>query len=189
MTGQEHQGIRRPPYWEGALAGERSLAGMRPLAGETIRRSRYTLSFHDVSPETIPPTDLLAATNASLTGAASLTPTEGVRGTGAGVLDGGTAIQISGNGTLAALDEGFSIGLWVKADSSTAADSVVLDGGVEMSKADGANPTALRVKFPDGREWLVDSVFDGSWHQITLTLDRNGTVLYILIASILWATG
>ena len=24
--------IRRPPYWEGALAGERSLAGMRPLA-------------------------------------------------------------------------------------------------------------------------------------------------------------
>jgi aconitase A len=24
--------IRRPPYWEGALAGERSLSGMRPLA-------------------------------------------------------------------------------------------------------------------------------------------------------------
>ena len=24
--------IRRPPYWEGALAGERSLKGMRPLA-------------------------------------------------------------------------------------------------------------------------------------------------------------
>ena len=24
--------IRRPPYWEGALAGERTLAGMRPLA-------------------------------------------------------------------------------------------------------------------------------------------------------------
>ena len=24
--------IRRPPYWEGALAGERSLTGMRPLA-------------------------------------------------------------------------------------------------------------------------------------------------------------
>src|SRR5690606_5457342 len=24
--------IRRPPYWEGALAGERSLAGLRPLA-------------------------------------------------------------------------------------------------------------------------------------------------------------
>src|SRR5690606_3904216 len=24
--------IRRPPYWEGALAGERTLTGMRPLA-------------------------------------------------------------------------------------------------------------------------------------------------------------
>ena len=24
--------IRRPPYWEGALAGERTLRGMRPLA-------------------------------------------------------------------------------------------------------------------------------------------------------------
>src|SRR5690606_27331851 len=24
--------IRRPPYWEGALAGERTLKGMRPLA-------------------------------------------------------------------------------------------------------------------------------------------------------------
>ncbi|MEK7919861.1 Fe/S-dependent 2-methylisocitrate dehydratase AcnD, partial [Burkholderia contaminans] len=24
--------IRRPPYWEGALAGERTLQGMRPLA-------------------------------------------------------------------------------------------------------------------------------------------------------------
>ena len=24
--------IRRPPYWEGALAGERSMKGMRPLA-------------------------------------------------------------------------------------------------------------------------------------------------------------
>jgi len=24
--------IRRPPYWEGALAGERALKGMRPLA-------------------------------------------------------------------------------------------------------------------------------------------------------------
>ena len=24
--------IRRPPYWEGALAGERTLSGMRPLA-------------------------------------------------------------------------------------------------------------------------------------------------------------
>src|SRR3546814_11384535 len=24
--------IRRPPYWEGALAGERTMRGMRPLA-------------------------------------------------------------------------------------------------------------------------------------------------------------
>src|SRR3546814_16852698 len=24
--------IRRPPYWEGALAGERTMTGMRPLA-------------------------------------------------------------------------------------------------------------------------------------------------------------
>ena len=24
--------IRRPPYWEGALAGERTMKGMRPLA-------------------------------------------------------------------------------------------------------------------------------------------------------------
>ncbi|MBW9272166.1 MAG: Fe/S-dependent 2-methylisocitrate dehydratase AcnD [Candidatus Thiodiazotropha sp. (ex. Lucinisca nassula)] len=29
---QQSTYIRRPPYWEGALAGERSLSGMRPLA-------------------------------------------------------------------------------------------------------------------------------------------------------------
>ncbi len=38
--------IRRPPYWEGALAGERTLKGMRPLAvvGDNITTDHLSLS-------------------------------------------------------------------------------------------------------------------------------------------------
>ena len=47
--------IRRPPYWEGALAGERSLTGMRPLA---------------VLPDNIT-TDHLSPSNAIMAGSAA----------------------------------------------------------------------------------------------------------------------
>mgnify|MGYP006001153255 CR=1 FL=1 len=41
--------IRRPPYWEGALAGERSLSGMRPLAIIYHLQMRFSLRVRQVS--------------------------------------------------------------------------------------------------------------------------------------------
>jgi aconitase A len=44
--------IRRPPYWEGALAGERTLAGLRPLAvlGDNITTDHIMPAGADILP-------------------------------------------------------------------------------------------------------------------------------------------
>jgi len=47
--------IRRPPYWEGALAGERALAGMRPLA----------VLGDNITTDHLPPSNAILASSAA----------------------------------------------------------------------------------------------------------------------------
>ena len=69
---------------------------------------------------------------------------------------------------------GLSIGLWMKADASTLADTVLLDAGIEFSKEAAAGGSALTIELPDS-EILVPDVFDGTWHHVLLTAN-DGTV-------------
>jgi hypothetical protein len=120
--------------------------------------------------ESMPPADITGVTTSTLEGAASPTTTPGRMGLGAVFLNGDTAVQISGNGSLGSLGSEFSFSFWIKASATVLADTVVLDAGIELTKADASG---LCVEISETEEWIIDSIFDDNWHHILLSVDEG----------------